>query len=194
MSSSLTKEELDAIDDILNDSSDEIDTYIPNHKPILQLPPKEKEKPRILSLPTNNRFQSKTSLGRPHAALSSAAPSSAFGIKKSELPTLKKCTTPCIGGPDLEAGMTEDLTCPKFCTNLICVSCDHKVIRFPNFRWAPSTNYLFLRNNYPDTVKKNLIPAPGVCAYCCQCTFCEETTTKHLTTFNSTWACRGHRC
>lgn len=173
--SELTKEELEAIDDILNDNTDDYEVA----KPKIEVP---KEKPKPLFIPQNSRYNSKTSLGRYSPMKPQIRP-------KQES---KKCIIPCIGGPDLESGATLDLSNPKFCSNLICVSCDHKVIRFPNYKWSPNTDYLFLRNNYPDTVQKNLIPARGVCAYCCQCTFCEETSTKHLNTFNSTWACRGH--
>ena len=104
----------------------------------------------------------------------------------------KKCTMTCIGGPDLESGITREISSPKFCSNLICINCDHKVIRFPNYKWAPKTDYLFLRNNYPNSVDKNLIPQQGVCAYCCQCKFLEESRTKTLSSFDTTWACRGH--
>ena len=178
MSGELSPDELADIDDILNDTSD---LLLPEPIRIPEI--KIKEKPKPLSTNNSGRYHSKSSLTR---------------LPQSPLPKIQKpakvqkCITPYIGGPDLEVGLTTDILSPKFCSNLICVSCDHKVIRFPNYRWAPSTNYLFLRNNYPDTVQKNLIPAPGVCAYCCQCTFCEETKLHPLNTFDSTWACRGH--
>lgn len=179
MSGELTPAELADIDDILNDSS-EVKLYEPKNIPNIRI--KENSKPLTLNTNSSGRFQSKSSLNH-------IPPSPVKGIIPK---TNKKCIVPCIGGPDLPTGKTTDLTEPKFCSNLICVSCDHKVIRFPNYKWAPSTDYLFLRNNYPNTVQKNLIPAPGLCAYCCQCTFCEESSTKQLSSFDSTWACRGH--
>ena len=179
MSGTLSPDTLAAIDDILNDTSD-IALPEPIKIPELSIKPKQKT---LVGNNNSGRYHSKSSLNRLPA---SPLPK----IEKPKKPA--KCITPYIGGPDLEVGMTTDILNPKFCSNLICVSCDHKVIRFPNYRWAPSTNYLFLRNNYPDTVQKNLIPAPGVCAYCCQCTFCEESKLKPLNSFDSTWACRGH--
>lgn len=188
MTTGLSFEENQLIDDILGDGDDDFGLPpIPAPKPKVEIAPtpSPKQKPNVLNFQTNtNRgFHAKSSLSRPTGA---------SGFKKTESSSSTKCITPCIGGPELQVGQTTDLASPRFCSNLICVSCDHKVIRFPNYRWNPDTNYLFLRNNYPDTVQKNLIPCKGTCAYCCQCTFCEETATKHLNSYSSTWACRGH--
>jgi hypothetical protein len=67
------------------------------------------------------------------------------------------------------------------------------VVRFADRIWKDSTDYLFLRNNYPDTVQQNLLPAPRWCAYCCQCTFCHEQKLRKLPPFSTNWVCRGHR-
>lgn len=172
---SLSPDELAAIDDILGDESDPAPESLPVDQLDCELGP--------LSIPSPTKSHSKSSLNRSANSAMRHSPS---------IPSLK-CAVACIGGPDLPSGRTSDVTTPHFCSNLICVSCDHKVIRFPNYKWSPNTDYLFLRNNYPDTVEQNLIPAPGRCAYCCQCTFCDETDVKHLNSFNSTWACRGHQ-
>lgn len=105
---------------------------------------------------------------------------------------LKKCVQVCLGGTRVPVGMTTDLDDPHFCSNLFCISCDHIVVRFPDRRWKESTDYLFLRNNYPDTVQKNLLFAPGYCAFCCQCTFAEENGVKKLPPYSTNWVCRGH--
>jgi len=103
-----------------------------------------------------------------------------------------KCCVVCIGGPSLKPGITVDPLSPKSCSNLICLHCDHKVLRFPDCKWAAGTDYLFLRNHFPNKIQKNLVKCYGTCAYCCQCTFCEETKTKHLNELTSNWVCRGH--
>lgn len=103
-----------------------------------------------------------------------------------------KCIQICVGGTDLTPGFMKDSLEPHFCNNLFCLSCDHPVLRFADCRWDKSTNYLFLRNNYPETVKTNLYHAHGWCAYCCQCTFCEEQKTRKLPPYSSNWICRGH--
>lgn len=172
---SLSPDELAAIDDILGEESDH---EAPQSLPLDAL----SDTPKPLSIPSPIKNHAKSSL---HRNINSP-------VRRSPSQPSAKCSIPCIGGPDLPSGRTSDITSPHFCSNLICVSCDHKVIRFPNYKWSPATDYLFLRNNYPDTVNQNLIPAPGRCAYCCQCTFCDETEVKHLNSFNSTWACRGH--
>ena len=104
----------------------------------------------------------------------------------------RKCVQICLGGTDLTPGYMNEAFEPHFCSNLFCLSCDHPVIRFNDRRWDKSTNYLFLRNNYPDTVQSNLYVAYGWCAYCCQCTFCEDKEIRKLPPFSSNWICRGH--
>ncbi|OHT06988.1 hypothetical protein TRFO_24873 [Tritrichomonas foetus] len=106
---------------------------------------------------------------------------------------IRKCSSICLGGTDLPVGMTVDSSDPHFCSSLICISCDLKVSRYPDKRWKAGTDYLFLRNNYPDKVHQNLITATGYCAFCCQCTFCEENTLRKLSSFSSNWVCRGHK-
>lgn len=105
----------------------------------------------------------------------------------------QKCTSVCIGGSDLPVGMTTEEDGPRVCSSLSCVKCDHNVLRFPDRRWKKTTDYLFLRNNFPEKVQQNLVPAPGWCAYCCQCQFCEERESKKLPQYSSSWVCRGHK-
>lgn len=105
----------------------------------------------------------------------------------------QKCIQICLGGTALPVGRTQDAQSPHFCSNLFCISCDHMVIRFGDRRWNKSTDYLFLRNNYPDKVEQNLMYAPGWCAYCCQCTFREEQGIQRLAPFSTNWVCRGHK-
>jgi hypothetical protein len=105
---------------------------------------------------------------------------------------MTKCSHLFIGGTELRAGCTTDITSPFFCSNLFCIRCDHTVVRFADRRWNPSTDYLFLRNNYPNTVHQNLLKAPRWCAYCCQCTFRSENQLKKLPPYSGNWVCRGH--
>lgn len=113
-----------------------------------------------------------------------------FGSPKGPV---QKCTSVCIGGPNIPVGMTTETSGPHVCSNLSCIKCDHNVLRFPDRRWKKTTDYLFLRNNFPENVQQNLVIAPGWCAYCCQCTFCEEQNLRKLHAFSSNWVCRGHR-
>lgn len=105
----------------------------------------------------------------------------------------KKCTQIFLGGTQLTPGLTIFPDEPHFCDNMQCLSCDHIVLRFPDSTWAKDTDYLFLRNNYPDKVDKKLVRNTGWCAFCCQCTFCEEKEVRRLNSFSNNWVCRGHK-
>jgi hypothetical protein len=104
-----------------------------------------------------------------------------------------KCSHVFLGGTHLKDGITIDEDNPSFCTSLFCISCDHPVLRFRDRMWSGATDYLFLRNNYPDTVAANLLRAPRWCAFCCQCTFQHEQKLRKMPPFSTNWVCRGHR-
>lgn len=106
---------------------------------------------------------------------------------------VQKCTSVCLGGTKIPVGMMTETSEPHTCSNLYCIKCDFNVRRFPDRRWKKSTDYLFLRNNFPENVQQNLVISPGWCAYCCQCTFCEEQSFRKLPAFSSNWVCKGHR-
>jgi hypothetical protein len=105
----------------------------------------------------------------------------------------RKCSAVFIGGTALTPGCSIAGESPHFCSNLSCIECDLIVLRFPDARWKPATDYLFLRLNYPDRLARRLYRASGYCAFCCQCTFKEAAKLQHLSTFSSNWVCRGHR-
>lgn len=77
-----------------------------------------------------------------------------------------RCDPLYVGGSGLERGGPYEC-----CKNIRCRSCDHGVIQLSDHEWAPSANYLFLRNFYPklDKLRTNLKYCPGSVAYCCQC-------------------------
>jgi hypothetical protein len=106
---------------------------------------------------------------------------------------LSKCSHIFLGGTHLREGVTVNEDDPSFCTSLFCISCDHPVLRFRDRMWSNTTDYLFLRNNYPDTVAGNLVRAPRWCAYCCQCTFQHEQKLRKMPPFSTSWVCRCHR-
>ena len=142
-----------------------------------------------------------TQLPRSHGHVPTASPSggtSPFKLSgrqqrsSSKVGPPQKCVQVCLGGTSVPVGTTQDTAAPHFCENLFCISCDHHVVRFADRRWNEATDYLFLRNNYPDKVQPNLVFAPGWCAYCCQCTFTEEKNVRKLAPFSSNWVCRGH--
>jgi hypothetical protein len=52
-----------------------------------------------------------------------------------------------------------------------CTKCDHAVIRFTGFEWAPEVDYLSVRNYHgkPEKLRSKLNVSSGSTAYCCQC-------------------------
>lgn len=174
--SELNQEELEIIQDILG--AEEDDPIFGGAQPTAPIPGIPPRPPKLVSSPRMEPLRIIQHHQRSNTRIGGGSTT--------------KCSSICLGGADLQDGMTSDANGPHFCTSLGCISCDHQVIRFKDCRWSKSTDYLFLRNNYPDTVKSNLVRAPGWCAYCCQCTFCEERETRKLAPFSSNWVCRGH--
>jgi hypothetical protein len=54
-----------------------------------------------------------------------------------------------------------------------CTQCDHAIIRFAGFQWAPEVDYLFVRNFHgkPEKLRPKLKLSTGDAAYCCQCSW-----------------------
>jgi hypothetical protein len=165
----LSSEDLDFLSDMLRDEPDDF---------FLRKP--------IMTIKKIGSFHAEPILSRKPSMISPRSP-----VRGGE--RAKKCTECYLGGPAIRPGMTVFPDEPCFCSNLSCLSCDHVVVRFQDSRWKKETNYLFLRNNYPDKVEKNLYKAPGWCAFCCQCTFREEEKLTRLSPYASNWVCRGHK-
>ncbi|KAG2382155.1 hypothetical protein C9374_005357 [Naegleria lovaniensis] len=109
--------------------------------------------------------------------------------------TPRKCSTVFIGNHSDSLGINS-FTTFKRCNDLRCMKCDFKVAIFDGKKWKPDVNYLFFRNNYPDTVKKGFEEKdfPDFSSYCCQCTWIsvnERTNLKNLPSIN--WYCGGHK-
>jgi hypothetical protein len=85
---------------------------------------------------------------------------------------------------------------PRSCSNLLCLSCDFRVVFFDGFRWSgDDADYLFLRNNYPDfaRMKAKLVPDQNARAYACGCS---KMNPKEMTEVAKKtelkWACMKH--
>jgi hypothetical protein len=177
----LNQEDVDFLAYIL--ASDGEDDPVPDPSPPIKRAP-----PQLL-IPTSPIKMIKPSPRSPSAGSGSGRH---FTMDSSRRPC-SKCVQLYVGGPDLREGITPDIMDPHFCSNLFCIGCDHKVIRFTDRKWKEGTDYLFLRNNYPDRVGQNLVKAPRWAACCCQCTFCSDQSTRKLPTFSTKWVCRGHQ-
>ncbi|XP_067950945.1 cilia- and flagella-associated protein 418-like [Watersipora subatra] len=82
----------------------------------------------------------------------------------------QRCFTIYLGGSAHSEGITTTAS-QRACDRLRCTDCDFKVSVYKDFKWDPSTDYLFLRNNMPDfsRLRAKLIPRTGYKAYACQC-------------------------
>lgn len=68
------------------------------------------------------------------------------------------------------------------------------VMAFPDNVWAASTDYLFLRNSFPNAaaLRQRLTRKPGFCARCCQCSFMSSRNVEPVNTESFRWVCGGH--
>lgn len=83
----------------------------------------------------------------------------------------------------------------RACDNLRCLDCDLAVLAVDGFCWDDTTDYLFLRNNYPDmaSLRARLEPQRSVRAYACQCQ--HRSVDEPLTVGSDgslKWVCAGH--
>ncbi|KAL7640205.1 UNVERIFIED_CONTAM: hypothetical protein RMT77_009619 [Armadillidium vulgare] len=104
-------------------------------------------------------------------------------------PLNAKCSSPLLSGTSDIDGKE------RCCNNLGCLSCDSQVVCFEGFRWRDSTDYLFLRTNYPDgqKLKAQMEPSRPTCSYCCQCSHVSVSELKTVKEFSKLkWICRGH--
>eukprot|EP00095_Tigriopus_kingsejongensis_P008802 maker-scaffold1329_size47409-snap-gene-0.12 protein:Tk08802 transcript:maker-scaffold1329_size47409-snap-gene-0.12-mRNA-1 annotation:"protein c8orf37 homolog" len=82
----------------------------------------------------------------------------------------RQCQPVLLGGALIPMGWGSNLN-PRSCDQLLCLSCDSKVVFYDNFQWNKEVDYLFLRNNFPDfhRLQAGLSSRPGCRAYACQC-------------------------
>jgi len=108
--------------------------------------------------------------------------------------TIRRCSMPILGTKNDVFGANTFLS-TKRCNELRCMKCDFKVISFDGKQWDEDVvNYLFFRNNYPETVRKGLKDQPEVSSYCCQCSWISVHERVNLkNTPNLNWFCGGHK-
>ncbi|XP_013880025.1 cilia- and flagella-associated protein 418 [Austrofundulus limnaeus] len=84
----------------------------------------------------------------------------------------RKCCPVFLGGSSVTNGVGT-ATSKRSCDQLRCVSCDFRVLTFDDSEWDASCDYLFLRNNMPDSLKlrTKLRKRRGSRAYGCQCSW-----------------------
>lgn len=98
------------------------------------------------------------------------------GLKAEKKPAAqsggRKCCPVFVGGSAVTHGVGTALS-NRSCDQLRCTTCDFRVLMFDDYEWDPSCDYLFLRNNMPDSQKlqAKLKRRRGLRAYACQCSW-----------------------
>eukprot|EP01002_Notosolenus_urceolatus_P012393 NODE_4206_length_827_cov_8.775064_g3478_i0.p2 GENE.NODE_4206_length_827_cov_8.775064_g3478_i0~~NODE_4206_length_827_cov_8.775064_g3478_i0.p2 ORF type:complete len:94 (+),score=2.70 NODE_4206_length_827_cov_8.775064_g3478_i0:511-792(+) len=79
---------------------------------------------------------------------------------------------------------------------MMCTKCDFQCEAFDGWKWKPGTEYVFLRNYFPNfsKLKDQLDKDPAFAAYACQCQHTSISESKLITMSDplSCWRCRGH--
>ena len=85
---------------------------------------------------------------------------------------------------------------PRSCDNLMCLSCDCKVVSFDGWRWSDGADYLFLRNNFPDfqRLSSQLVPDRSARAYGCGCSKASPKEMREIVELDPDlkWVCMKH--
>ncbi|KAM4601446.1 cilia- and flagella-associated protein 418 [Polymixia lowei] len=92
--------------------------------------------------------------------------------KPSAQPGGRKCCPVFLGGSSITNGVGTAMS-QRSCDQLRCTSCDFRVLMFEDQEWDSSCDYLFLRNNMPDSerLRAKLRRRRGARAYACQCSW-----------------------
>jgi hypothetical protein len=112
----------------------------------------------------------------------------------------QRCCQVVLGDALTQRGLRTSSFSPCVCDALLCSQCNFKVLFFPRMRWQSSADYLFFRNNMPNTEKLStrLERSEQSGAYCCQCQCASVLASegKRLLTIGSAqdpqWICTGH--
>ncbi|CBN76249.1 conserved unknown protein [Ectocarpus siliculosus] len=107
----------------------------------------------------------------------------------------RRCGTVFVGGVATDRGFCASSLSQRACDKLRCTDCNFEVLCFHGRAWDDQTDYMFLRNNVPDTDKLSarLTPCSDSCAYACQCSWQNVKDVRALSpTERPRWACGGH--
>lgn len=111
-----------------------------------------------------------------------------------------RCCQVVLGTASSSRGHRPSSFSPCVCDALLCSQCNFKVLFFPHKKWAVTADYLFFRNNMPNTEKlaAKLEKDDGGGAYCCQCKSANVSASdeKRVLSIGNPqdpqWICMGH--
>ncbi|KAM3873523.1 cilia- and flagella-associated protein 418 [Diretmus argenteus] len=121
------------------------------------------------------------------------------GLKTEKKPSVnpggRRCCPVFLGGSSIATGIGTAMS-KRSCDQLRCTSCDFRVLTFDDYEWDTSCDYLFLRNNMPDSQKlrSRLKRRRGLRSYACQCSwFSARETTDLRDQSQLRWVCGKHQ-
>ncbi|KAK6490808.1 protein C8orf37-like protein isoform X1 [Huso huso] len=106
----------------------------------------------------------------------------------------RKCCPIYLGGSSTSCGVGTSIS-QRTCNQLRCTACDFRVATFDDYEWDQSSDYLFFRNNMPDSnkLKAKLVRRRGTRAYACQCSWRSIQNLVDLKTDKELkWVCGKH--
>ncbi|XP_007532273.1 cilia- and flagella-associated protein 418 [Erinaceus europaeus] len=106
----------------------------------------------------------------------------------------KSCSPVYLGGTTAPCGVGTNTT-QRVCNNLRCIACDFLVVTYDDYIWDKSCDYLFFRNNMPESrkLKTKLMKQKGARAYACQCSWRNiEEVTPLQSDRQLRWVCGKH--
>ncbi|KAM8810425.1 cilia- and flagella-associated protein 418 [Eudromia elegans] len=106
----------------------------------------------------------------------------------------KRCCPVYLGGSSSPCGIGTN-TSKRTCDQLRCTACDFRVSLYNDYKWDPSCDYLFFRNNMPDLnkLRAKMIRKKGSRAYACQCSWrAVDELTDLQTEQQLRWVCGKH--
>ncbi|KAK2186479.1 hypothetical protein NP493_199g06069 [Ridgeia piscesae] len=172
----------DDIDDLLNEveskfltSGGKQPTQQPSHSQRLSNTSKSKRTERGITShndleETIKEILEDSDKGTPHRDTQlrhSSEPNCTDRTKASNLAELHhKCHPVYLGGSRDAKGLGTTIN-KRVCDKLRCTNCDFYVAAFDDYKWHPSTDYLFLRNNMPDfdKLRSKLVSKRGEIPY-----------------------------
>ena len=87
-----------------------------------------------------------------------------------------------LGGSECSLGSTPSKFRKIVNDQLLCLKCMCEVVRFADYKWDDTVDYMFFRNFWPEPerLSPKMQKRHGYAAYCCQCSWHSSQGVEHL--------------
>jgi hypothetical protein len=87
-----------------------------------------------------------------------------------------------LGGSDCSMGSTPSTFRKIVNDQLLCLKCMCAVVRFADYKWDDTVDYMYFRNFWPEPerLSPKMQKRHGYAAYCCQCSWHSSQGVEHL--------------